>query len=260
VAVTAKTFFSINGNGAMRKAVLLRVGIDSGSGGIQSPLFNDGSFEFVCIPDNKRVSDHKYGTCIGKNKRPHSDYFPARRREVMAQRHIHLDPEFETFTYGDPTTPKRSLRKLDRGDYLIFYCGLQEWDADTGWRNDQPPALFIAGYFVVELAGMALDFTKRVLREQFGQNFHVRYPSVFKKQREELVLVKGGSESRLLETAHQISSIGMDRSGKPLKVLSPAMQKVFGDFGGMVSIQRSPPRWVDPAFVEKTINFVKSLT
>jgi len=45
----------------MRKAVLLRVGIDSGCGGIQSPLFDDGTFEFVCIPDNKGVSIHKYG-------------------------------------------------------------------------------------------------------------------------------------------------------------------------------------------------------
>jgi hypothetical protein len=65
--------------------------------------------------------------------------------------------------------------------------------------------------------------------------------------------------SRLLEKAHRISSVGADRSGKPLKVLSPEMQKVFGDFGGKISIQRSPPRWVDPAFVEKAIKFVKKL-
>ena len=31
--------------------VLLRVGIDTGSGGIHSPLFQDGSFELVPIPD-----------------------------------------------------------------------------------------------------------------------------------------------------------------------------------------------------------------
>ena len=52
---------------------------------------------------------------------------------------------------------------------------------------------------------------------------------------------------------------GVDRSGKPLKVLSPEMQPVFGGFDGKVSIQRSPPRWVDPAFVEKAIRFVKKL-
>ena len=239
-----------------RKAVLLRVGIDSGCGGIQSPLFSDGSFEFVCIPDNKQVSVHQYGSVIGKNGRPHSDYFPPRKQEFVAQQHIHLDPEFETFTYGDPTTPKRSLQRLERGDYLIFYCGLQEWDENTGWRFDEPPALYLAGYFVVEQAGMASDFSKTALKRQFGKNFHVRYPAVFEKQRDDLVLVKGGPESRLLGKAHKISALGKDRSGKPLKVLSPQMQKIFGTFGGKVSIQRSPPRWVEAGFVEKAIRFV----
>jgi hypothetical protein len=243
----------------MTKAVLLRVGIDSGCGGIQSPLFADGSFEFVCIPDNKRVSVHQYGTLVGKNGRPHSDYFPARKQQSVAEQHIHLDPEFETFTYGDPTIPKRSLQKLDRGDHLIFYCGLQEWDEDSGWRADVPPALYIAGYFVVEMAGLATEFTKTTLKKVFGKNFHVRYPSVFERQRDDLVLVKGGPDSRLLTKAHRISSVGKDCSGQPLKVLSPEMQKVFGTFGGKVSIQRSPPRWIEPAFVEKAIKFVTKL-
>lgn len=241
------------------KAVLLRVGIDSGCGGIQSPLFADGSFEFVCIPDNKRVSVHQYGSVIGKNGRPHSHYFPTRKQEVAAEQHIHLDPEFETFTYGDPTTPKRSLQRLERGDYLIFYCGLQEWDEETGWRADKLPALYIAGYFVVELAGIASEFSKATLKREFGKNFHVRYSSVFEKQRDDLVLVKGGLGSRLLTKAHRISSVGNDRSGRPLKVLSPEMRRVFGTFDGKVSIQRSPPRWVKSAFVEKAINFVTEL-
>ena len=44
-----------------------------------------------------------------------------------------------------------------------------------------PPDLDIASYFVVEMAGTAGDFTKTMLHEEFGQNFHVRHPSVFKK-------------------------------------------------------------------------------
>jgi len=62
-----------------------------------------------------------------------------------------------------------------------------------------------------------------------------------------------------VEKAHRISSVGEDRAGKPLKVLSPQMQNVFGTFGGKVSIQRSPPRWIEPAFVDKTIKFVTRL-
>jgi hypothetical protein len=243
----------------MTKAVLLRVGIDSGCGGIQGPLFKDGSFEFICIPDKKGVSIHKYGTCISPNGIPHSDYFPVSQRKKMAQKHVHLDPEFNTFTYGDPTPPKRSLRKLENGDHLIFYCGLQEWDDVAGWNHEQSPGLYIVAHFVVETAGMATDFTKQTLQSEFGQNFHVKYPSVFKVQREQLVLVKGREGSRLLKKAYRISSEGTDRSGNPLKVLSPEMRKLFGDFGGKVSIQRSPPRWVDPAFVDKAISFVNTL-
>lgn len=243
----------------MTKAVLLRVGIDSGSGGIQGPLFKDGTFEYICIPDKKGVSVHTYGSLLGRNDTPHSDYFAVRKREKIAKQHVHLDPEFETFTYGDPTSPKRSLRTLEKGDYLIFYAGLQQWDDGNGWNQKVAPALYIIGYFVVEMAGMAADFSKASLRTEFGQNFHVRYPSVFKTQREQLVLVKGGAGSRLLNYAHRISAVGKDRSGQPLKVLSPAMQKVFGSFGGKTSIQRSPPRWVEPAFVAKAITFVDGL-
>ena len=98
-----------------------------------------------------------------------------------------------------------------------------------------------------------------MLATEFGKNFHVRYPAVFKQQKDDLVLVKGGAGSRMFQKAHRISAEGKDRAGKPLKVLSPKMQKVFGDFGGHISIQRSPPRWVDPAFVDRAIGFLKDL-
>jgi len=243
----------------MRKVVLLRVGIDAGCGGIQGPLFKDGTFDFVCIPDNIRVSVYTYGNLCGKDGRRLVDYFPESRRREMAGQHIHVDPEWETFTYGDPTPPKKSLWTLKPGDFLVFYCGLQEWDADKGWNGDHRPALYLAGFFEVTLAGRAGDFDEKVLRSKFGKNFHVRYPTVFKQQKDNLVLVKGGPGSRLFQKAHQINSEGKDRAGKPLKVLSPAMQKVFGSFGGHVSIQRSPPRWVEPGFVDRAIKFVKNL-
>ncbi len=242
-----------------KQVVLLRVGIDAGCGGIQGPRFEDGTFEFVCIPDSKRVSIYTYGNMIGRNGKPLVSYFPESQMQRMAAQTVHVDPEWETFTYGDPTTPKRSLRHLRPGDLLVFYCGLQEWDAETGWNRDCRPALYLAGYFEVAVAGMAHDFDKRMLNREFGMNFHVRYPTVFKKQKDDLVLVKGGSGSHLFRKAKQISVDGRDQAGKPLKVLSPAMQKIFGDFGGHVSIQRSPPRWVKPEFVDRAIGYVKEL-
>ena len=243
----------------MKQVVLLRVGIDAGSGGIQGPLFEDGTFEFVCIPDKKRVSVHTYGNSVGKYGNYLVDYFPQSRRERMADEHIHVDPEFESYTYGDPTTPKRSLRNLNSGDFLVFYCGLQRWEPVKGRNRDRRPALYLAGFFEVALAGMAADFGMEVIQNDFGKNFHVRYSTVFERQQHVLVLVKGGPGSRLFNKAHQISSEGKDRSGKPLKVLSSKMQKVFGDFSGRISIQRSPPRWVDSRFVDEAIDYISKL-
>ena len=37
------------------------------------------------------------------------------------------------------------------------------------------------------------------------------------------------------------------------------MQAIFGGFDGRLSFQRSPTRWVDPAFVEHAAAFVRSL-
>ena len=58
---------------------------------------------------------------------------------------------------------------------------------------------------------------------------------------------------------HNIRPYPRNRAGNPLKVLSPKMQKLFGSFGGHVSIQRSPPRWVEPAFVDRAVGFLKEL-
>jgi hypothetical protein len=148
---------------------------------------------------------------------------------------------------------------LKPGDFLVFYCGLQKWDSEVGWNREHSPSLYLAGCFEVLHAGMALDLGEKLVRTEFANNFHVRYPSVYKRDKKNLVLVKGGSGSRLFRKALQINSIGKDRAGRPLKVLSPKMQKVFGSFGGNISIQRSPPRWVEPDFVPKAISFLKDL-
>ncbi len=242
-----------------RRVVLLRVGIDAGCGGIQGPLFQDGTFELMCIPDDKGVSEDTYGSLTCKAGRPLTEYFPESRQKRMFDKHVHIDPEFATFTYGDPTAPKRSLQRLKPGDLLVFYCGLQEWSAADGWNIKHRPALYLAGYFVVARAGFAPEFSQDVLSAEFGANFHVRHRSLFEEQKERLILIKGGLGSRLFSKAHQISSEGADKAGKPLKVLSTEMQKVFGIFGGANSIQRSPPRWIDSTFVETATKYLQQL-
>lgn len=231
--------------------VLLRVGVDSGSGGMQGPLYADGSFELIPIPDNKGYGA-TYGTALGRKGIAFSEYFAPSRRALMATKSMHLDPEFETFTYGDPTPPKSSLRTLAPGDMLVFYAGLE------GWDHHSPAALYIVGYFVVEWAGVAAAASEEQI-DKCRENFHVKYEQVYQEQRDRLVLVKGGAGSRRLTKAYCISSLSKDRAGNPLKVISPEAQKIFGDFGGRISLQRSPPRWVVPQHVEQARAFVESL-
>jgi hypothetical protein len=235
------------------KIALLRIGIDTGTGGIHGPLFNDGTFEYIPIPDGFNIDNRTYGNSYGKSGKSLVEYFPIKRRNEIRDQSIHVDPEFDTFTYGDPTPPKAGLRNLLSGDLLVFYCGL------TGYDFNSAPALYIIGYFIVEFAGYAKDFTASDLRNLFGQNFHTKHSSVFEHQKERLVLVKGSQKSRLLQRAVCISEYGVDSAGRPLKILSPTMRKIFGDFGGKVSIQRSPTRWVHPYFVDKAREFIFSL-
>lgn len=235
------------------KVALLRVGIDSGCGGMQGPLFRDGSFEFIPIPDDRMLDNRTYGNTLGRSGRPFAEFFPGRRQQRMANQPMHVDPEFETFTYGDPTPPKKGLRHLRKGDLLIFYAGLEGFDFES------PPALYLIGYFEVELAGLATDFSDAAIRSNFAKNFHVRHRTLFEKQKHELVLAKGGRGSRLLKKAHLLSETITLPGKAPLKKMTSKMRAVFGEFGGRHSFQRSPTRWVEPAFVSSAAAFVRRL-
>jgi len=235
------------------KVAMVRIGIDTGSGGIHGPLFRDGTFEYIPIPDGFGKDGRTYGSTTGRNDKKLVEYFPETRKAKVANQAIHFDPEFTTFTYGDPTPPKAGLRHLQQGDMLIFYCGLEGWDFKS-W-----PALYLMGYFEILAAGRASDFSVNELENLFRENYHVRHRDIFERQKRELVLVKGSSKSCLLKKAVCISDIGRDRSGRPLKVLSVEMQKIFGDFDGKISFQRSPTRWVYPEYVARAVEFMRSL-
>ena len=197
------------------KIALLRVGIDSGCGGMQGPLFRDGSFEFIPIPDDRLLDSRTSGKTIGRSGRALlSNSSPIRRQQRMANQPMHVDPEFETFTYGDPTPPKRGLRNLELGDLLVFYAGLE------GFNFESPPALYIVAYFEVRIAGLATSFSSAEISTNFANNFHVRHrESLFKRQRGQLVLVKGGKGSRLLKKAHLLSETVTLPGKAPLKRL-----------------------------------------
>lgn len=122
------------------EALLLRVGIDSGTGRAHGPLFSDGTFEYIPIPESREtVEERTYDDIVGRSGEAFSTYVPH-----LADKTPHYDPEFRTYTYGDPSRIKRSqLARLTEGDLLVFYAGLEPLDGSA------PPLLYAIGYFTV---------------------------------------------------------------------------------------------------------------
>jgi hypothetical protein len=253
--------------------VLLRVGIDRACGGILGPIFHDGGFDFVPIDSDQHVLGRTYGNVSGRHGRKLIEYFPTgRRRNRMRDCFVHDDPEFKTFTYGDPTVPKQSLGSLESGDLLVFHAGLCGWNDCT-----EAPALYIIGYFEISCAGLYPQLIskhgQKAVERMFAKNWHIlhgdtagavyswRTASGNRRLRTELVLVKRGRGSRLLAKAVRLSAREkkLDKGGHEVFVLDPALRTYFGGFTKLNAIQRSIPRWVSPDFLDSAAAFVRRL-
>ncbi|MCE5215089.1 MAG: hypothetical protein LLF83_10280 [Methanobacterium sp.] len=222
------------------KAMLLRVGIDKGSGGCLAPIFQDGSFEYIPIPETEETKEIKtFKNTQGVKNKPFAAYIPEKIHELP----IHFDPEFETFTYGDATSKRKSLLKLDENDLLVFYAGLEPY-----MNNKFSSALYIIGYFKVK---EIIDFNKLETQEiiqyskKYSNNAHIKRINGF----ENLVIIAGDKKSKILDKAILISEPKLNKLGRPYHAVSPVMEKLLGIKG---SIQRSiPPRFIeDPSYLE----------
>jgi hypothetical protein len=167
------------------KALLLRVGIDRGTGGALGPIFRDGSFEYVPIPEAVPTRfPLTYATLPGRHVPSLASVLPAR----LAGCHPHVDPDFATRSYGDAAPRKRrQLLRLAPGDLLVFYGGL----APVG--GEDRPRLFAIGSLRVRQVHhlRPRDIGRGDLQEKFGQTAHflrrIRDP--------ELALVEGEADA-----------------------------------------------------------------
>lgn len=220
----------------MKKAMLLRVGIDKGCGGALAPIFEDGSFEFIPIPERDPDSTESgtYMNTEGRTGHPLAYYLPRKIKDNS----MHVDPEFETFTYGDPTSKRKSLLKLDKDDLLVFYAGLTPF-----MTSNHDEALYIIGYFTVD---DVIDFNQLTKKEAeevskyYRNNAHIKRGMDY----QDLVIVAGNKrKSCLLDKGILISVKKPDKIGRTYHAASPEMEKLIGIKG---SIQRSiPPRFIE---------------
>ncbi|MDD1725784.1 MAG: hypothetical protein LUQ34_02760, partial [Euryarchaeota archaeon] len=130
------------------------------------------------------------------------------------------------------------LLELSKEDLLVFYAGLKPVNHDN---PDYPEALYFVGYFTID---QVIDFNwlsaseRAVYRQRYPYNAHIKRGYAF----ENLVIVVGSKDSRLLNNALLISEKKPDKSARPTFALSAEMEDMLGISG---FIQRSiPPRFV----------------
>jgi hypothetical protein len=183
------------------RAIAINIGANTNAPGFRGPVYSDGSFEYIPIPESKttRVQVPTYGDLDLDVSIP----------EDVLDVPVHLDPEFseyaccERYTYGDEHGVKAGpLSTLEMGDYLLFYATLSQVDEPASW---QPPewGAYIIGRFQVERVVTGEEYETLSDSEQapFRENAHVK-----REQFDARVLVLGDAdESTLYEKAVPLS-------------------------------------------------------
>ncbi len=140
----------------------------------QSPLFDDGRFEFV--PITATTDD---GCTFGDLR--HFDEPNARLTELFGSLKIspatkvHNDPEFATFTYGDSPIVKPGLAPMTKGDFLFFLARLVPY-RNQQYQNDEAIFALIGFFEIDEAIPLPSDTTIDPLLTSpaFNRNAHVR--------------------------------------------------------------------------------------
>ena len=120
--------------------VLAGIGADTTNVGALGPLSEDGTFEYVPIPEKTRettetatfgtwtLRDGRTAATLTNRVRPRPIAEPdvVLRDEALAAWPVHHDPNFEALTYGEHRYGYvAALETLEPGDVVGFYAGLR---------------------------------------------------------------------------------------------------------------------------------------
>jgi hypothetical protein len=201
------------------RAIAINVGANTSLPGFRGPLWPDGSFEYVPIPEREPTDD------------PVPTYAELELAvdvpEDILERRVHLDPCFRgqygcpEYTYGDEHGVKAGpLSSLSAGDWLLFYATLE-----PALEGEDPPSLdgsapsasvrpdwaapewgtYLIGAFrlgVDAVSGQEFAALPRSERERFASNAHRK-----RADPDAEVLVYGDPDhSRLFERAIPLST------------------------------------------------------
>lgn len=187
------------------RAVAINVGANTNDPGFRGPIYDDGRFEYVPIPESAPTrADAEIPT--------YGDLELSVDVSSVADTAVHLDPTFagihgcNRYTYGDPHGVKaRPLLGLEAGDFVFFYATLSTaGDDPAAWI---PPewGTYIIGQFRLAcdpVAGEAYENLSADERAPFETNAHVKRDPFDA----EVLLYGDAEESALYETAVPLST------------------------------------------------------
>ena len=187
------------------RTYLANVGANSSHGQLVSPLFEDGTFEFLPIPEGDRTLDKSRYAVHYRDLRSYYNPDQGLLRHVpqaMWDYACHNDPDFAAFTYGDNGANGRSsaLTQLREGDALLFLARLE---LCIGGERTRRSGFYLIGGLAVNQAGFLTLYSPG--RERFSNNAHVI------RRDGQFLGVAGSSQSRRFEHAVPITREICDR-------------------------------------------------
>ena len=185
------------------RSIAINVAANTNEPGVRGPLYSDGSFEYIPIPESEPASERvpTYADLSLDTDLP----------DGYADTPVHLDPEFpeyphcERYTYGDEHGVKAGpLSELVTGDYVFFYATLSTGPDGPDWAAPEWGA-FLIGHFRLArdaLTGEAYRDLPPADRAPLANNAHVN-----REQFDARVLLLGDPDgSALYDTAVPLST------------------------------------------------------
>jgi hypothetical protein len=198
--------------------VLAGIGADSTNLGALGPLYDDGSFEYVPIPEKTRETTEtetlgswplRGSDGVAADLTTRIEPQPVRGEhepvtgDELAGWPFHRDPNFEAMTYGEHRTSGyvSRLRALEPGDVVGFYAGLRRPGGDRAHR-------YLIGYFTVDSVAvvtpeMPLE-ERRAILEAHPDNAHAKRARDGDLYLEKPVVIVDGREPGGLFDRHPI--------------------------------------------------------
>jgi hypothetical protein len=249
--------------------VLCGIGSDTTNAGRVAPIYDDGRFEYVPIPEKTPETEETatYGTWgLRYDEGVAADLLTAitpdpsegttLRGEDLRDWPLHRDPNFEALTYGEhrPNYVRR-LRGLDPGDVVGFYAGLRP---SRGGRAHR----YLIGYVTVDAVDVIPAEASReeaaAVFANHPENAHAKRARAGPRYYDEemVVLVSGRDPGGLFERDPVRMSTYEVKPGNecPQYYLDPAFEERFAVMEGRENMQFKPAYLCDldgAAFVER---------